>query len=231
MRVDPAYAKVQAIAKTVLSQLAPTLTPLDSEFTIAERACSMLVDCGIVETWYYNCPALVLSGSRSRLSISGRDYVPSCEPVGQQNVITVDLSPVLKGAWGDCARTFVMEGRTFTATPAVAEFNHGLREETLLHQAMRKFVSPCTTFADLWEFASQELKQTGFENLDSHGNFGHSIANRLEDRVYIEAGNHAVLSSVAYFTFEPHIRRLNGQWGFKHEDIYYFDDDSQLRVL
>jgi len=29
------------------------------------------------------------------------------------------------------------------------------------------------------------------------------------------------LSDASYFTFEPHIRRKAGVWGFKHENIYF----------
>jgi hypothetical protein len=88
---------IQGIAKTVLSELGGTIGPADTERTISDRAANLLAGHGITETWYYECPAFVLLGSRSCLSISGRDYRPSDERVGSTNMITVDLSPMREG--------------------------------------------------------------------------------------------------------------------------------------
>lgn len=56
------------------------------------------------------------------------------------------------------------------------------------------------------------------------GNLGHSIVRQKSDRVYIEKGNKITLSDVAYFTFEPHISIPNSKYGYKRENIYYFDN-------
>ena len=73
---------------------------------------------GVFATWYYDCPALVLLGSRSCVSISGRHYVPSDERVGEFNLVTVDLSPLLDGVPGDFARSLCVENGEVTDTPA-----------------------------------------------------------------------------------------------------------------
>lgn len=104
------YREVQAIAKAVLAELGATICAQDTERTITDRAIQFLAKRGITETWYHNCPAFVLLGSRSCLSISGRDYVASDEPVGNVNLVTVDLSPSRDGVWGDCARSFYILG-------------------------------------------------------------------------------------------------------------------------
>jgi Xaa-Pro aminopeptidase len=225
------HSTVQQAAKRVLNVLGPTLTSCDSEATIAARAVDLLSAEGIADTWYYDCPAFVLLGSRSCLSISGRDYVPSLEQVGDFNLITVDLSPLLNGAWGDCARTFVIEGGAFVPTPALREFSEGLAAEAALHAAMLAFVEPTTTFVELSAFGNSELRRLGFENLDLHGNLGHSIESQRESRIYIESGNRRPLGSVPFFTFEPHIRKVSGTWGFKHEEIYCFDSQHRPHAL
>ena len=56
------------------------------------------------------------------------------------------------------------------------------------------------------------------------GNLGHSIVRQKSDRVYIEKGNKTTLGDVAYFTFEPHISIPNSKYGYKRENIYYFDN-------
>jgi len=226
-----AHCEIQAIAKAVLSDLAPSINADDTERTVAERAVSLLADRGITETWYYNCPAFVLLGSRSCLSISGRGYVPTDEPAGSFNLITIDLSPLRNGVWGDCARSFPIENGRCTFVPQSSEFARGIEVETFLHQAMQAFVTPATTFEELFAFGNAEIKRLGFENLDYLGNLGHSIASTREDRRYIEPNNTMPLGSVPFFTFEPHVRQTNGAWGFKHENIYYFDSEQRLLAL
>ncbi len=62
------------------------------------------------------------------------------------------------------------------------------------------------------------------------GNLGHSIATDKADRIYIEKGNGAPLGSVKYFTFEPHIAVKNSKYGFKKENIYYFENDRLVEL-
>ena len=226
-----AYSEVQAIAKAVLSDLAPSFSAADTERTIAERATSLLADRGITETWYYNCPAFVLLGSRSCLSISGRSYIPTDEPVGSFNLITVDLSPLRDGVWGDCARSFPIENGRCTFAPQSSVLAGGIEVEACLHQAMLAFITPATTFEELFAFGNAEIKRLGFANLDFLANLGHSIASRREDRRYIEPNNTMPLGSVPFFTFEPHVRQIDGYWGFKHENIYYFNSEQRPLAL
>ena len=222
---------VQSIAKDVLEALGPTIHALDTENSIAQRAVQMLGDSGVKETWYYNCLAFVLLGSRSRRSESGRTYQSAFELVGSNNLVTVDLSPLMGGLWGDCARSFCIEQGKHTCNPAGTDFIDGLAAEQTLHQAMRSFVKPATTFCDLYKYANQQIRSLGFENLDFANNLGHSIVLNRDDRIYIEVSNQKSLGSVNFFTFEPHITKIGSPWGFKHEQIYFFNSDGLLEVL
>jgi len=96
---------------------------------------------------------------------------------------------------------------------------------------MRLFVTRETTFHDLAVWADRQIEAMGFINLDFRQNVGHSIAGRLEDRLYVKEGNHQALGDVGFFTFEPHVRAAGGPWGFKHEDIFYFDTRGRLEEL
>ena len=223
--------QVQAVAKDVLRVLRQSISPVDTEASIAQRAVELLADRGVHETWYYDCPAFVLLGSRSCASLSGRDYQPANEPVGESNMITVDLSPSLGGAWGDCARSFFVESGSPVSEPSRSEFQAGLKLQFELHSAMQEFVSLETTFEELHRFSNEHITATGFETLDFMGNLGHSIGTKLGDRIYIEKGNLARLSDAGLFTFEPHIRKIDGRWGFKHENIYYFNENGNARDL
>jgi Xaa-Pro aminopeptidase len=227
----PLNQPVQAAAKDVLQRLIEHITPDSTETSIATAAAAMLADCGYPDTWYYNCPAFVLLGSRSKVSLSGRVYEPSREPVGLQNLVTVDLSPRSGDVWGDCARSFYVEEGVARLAPSAPEFVSGYDAQRRLHQKMRMFVRPGTSFHDLYEFANEQIREEGFENLDFLGNVGHSICQHRDDRLYIEAGNRRRLSEAACFTFEPHIGQPGGRWGFKHENIYYFDDSGVVMEL
>jgi Xaa-Pro aminopeptidase len=222
---------VQTAAKSVLVTLGASISSGDTERSIASRAVALLQGAGLSDTWYYDCPALVLLGSRSCLSASGRDYVASDEPVGHVNLVTVDLSPVRGDSMGDCARTFCVEGGHVVDSPERAEFRKGLGFLRALHEHMRSFATPDTTYSDLFEFASALIREAGFVNLDARGNLGHSLTRALGERRFVEAGSTFRLGDAPAFTFEPHVRELAGAWGFKHEDVYYFGDRGQVEVL
>lgn len=225
------HRAVQAVAKAVLAELGPTIVSTDTERSIAARATAMMLKHGITDTWYYNCPALVLLGDRSCLSVSGRAYEPAETQVGTTNLVTVDLSPLRSGIWGDCARSFVVEDGAWAPKPSAHHFQQGLQVEQALHQAMQAFVTPSTSFEQLFCFANAEIQRHGFENLDFQGNVGHSIEASREARRYIEKGNAQRLGDVGLFTFEPHIRKLGASWGFKHENIYYFTGEGRATEL
>ncbi|WP_248769690.1 M24 family metallopeptidase [Pseudomonas sp. MWU12-2345] len=222
----PLNLPVQAAAKSVLAQLVNHITPNSTEASIVRIAADMLTQLGYPDTWYYDCPAFVLLGSRSLASVSGRDYQPSEEAVGLRNLVTVDLSPRSGTVWGDCARSFYVEDGICRTMPLGDDFTRGYVAEQSLHDIMLRFVHPETTFNDLYELANESIIDAGFENLDFLGNVGHSICERRDQRLYIESGNNRRLGEVTCFTFEPHIRLRAGKWGYKHENIYYFDDDG-----
>lgn len=222
---------VQRAAKQVLAEISDCISVRSTERSIASFATERLQELGYSEAWYYSCPALVLLGSRSCLSVSGREYQPSTETVGNTNLVTVDLSPCREWCWGDCARSFVVESGRVVRAPGGTEFQRGLAFVEELHHRVRDFVTPQTTFGGLFDFANQQIASEGFENLDFHGNVGHSIATALADREFIETGNCRPLATVQYFTFEPHIRETDGPWGFKHENIYYFNREGRLEEL
>ena len=73
---------------------------------------------------------------------------------------------------------------------------------------------------------NEYICEEGYINLDFMGNLGHSIVRKKEDRIYIEKGNSARLGDVHFFTFEPHISVIGSKYGYKRENIYYFDKDG-----
>jgi len=225
------HREVQNAAKAVLTSLAATISEADTEESIAEFCIHALRDLGFPDTWYYACPAFVLSGARSCLSISGREYVPGREIIGQFNLVTVDLSPTRNGHWGDCARSFYIENGCNQTDPTSPELRDGKNFIASLHEEMKRTVYPEMSFHELFEWTNHRIKVAGFENLDFLGNVGRSIATRREDRQYVAANNGRRLSDVPFFTFEPNVCMVAGRWGFKHENIFSFDEAGQLTEL
>lgn len=225
------YSRIQYIARQVLRDLSTVISADSTEQSIATRAKELLVKYGVTETWYHDVPAFVLLGSRSCLSISGRDYIPATEPVGSLNLVTVDLSPCIDNIWGDYARSFMVENGRVVSNPKYDEFNEGVKMERHLHKEMQRYVTSQTTFSDLFEFGNRLITEHGWENLDFLQNLGHSIETKPEYRRFIDRDCLEQLGAVNYFTFEPHIRKRGTHWGFKHENIYYFDERGKVNEL
>ena len=74
------------------------------------------------------------------------------------------------------------------------------------------------------------ILKAGFVNLDFMGNLGHSIVKNKNDRVYTEKGNTQRISEVKYFTFEPHISVPGSKYGYKKENIYYFQNGKPVEL-
>ena len=107
-----------------------------------------------------------------------------------------------------------------------SEWKNGMLMERYLHQEMCKYATPETTFEELHEYINGIIEEKGYVNLDFKGNLGHSIVKEKSDRIYIEKGNQRALGDVSYFTFEPHISGSDSRYGYKMENIYYFENGA-----
>ena len=225
-------AFVQQLAKQTIAYAKRIVRP-GMALTELRRLCeARMLALGADGFWYHGIGAFVFAGDETAVSVSGRQYRTSDRRIGADDIITIDLSPEKDGLWGDYARTIVLEGGAVVEKDTVSnpEWRAGLLAEARLHAALLECARPETTFEALHARMNARIAAEGFVNLDFHGNLGHSIVRRPEDRVYIERGNTARLDSVRLFTFEPHISRPGSKYGFKKEDIYYFEDGG-LKAL
>lgn len=184
-----------------------------------------MLENGADSFWYWNVGAFVFAGDETTVSVSGREYQTSKRIIGNDDIITVDLSPQNNNIWGDYARTIVIEnGKVIDDVRDIHnnEWKQGLQMEQYLHQSLIEKATADMTFEELYYYINDLIFKHGFLNLDFAGNLGHSIVQNKDDRIYIEKGNKAKLSEVKMFTFEPHISTPNSKYGYKKEDIYYF---------
>lgn len=183
--------------------------------------------------WYWNVGAFVFSGDETTISISGKKYQTSEKIINKNDIIIVDLSPQSNNNWGDYARTIVIEnGIVIENVENIhnLEWKQGLQMEQYLHQIIIENITTDMTFEELYFYINDVISKYGFINLDFAGNLGHSIVENKDDRVYIEKGNKLKLSEVKMFTFEPHISRPNSKYGYKREDIYYFEKGKLIKL-
>ncbi|MCM3782039.1 aminopeptidase P family protein [Neobacillus mesonae] len=238
MRDLSKYHYIQSIAKSTITELENEIKEGISEREIVRRAENIMRSKGVERFWYYGIGAFVHVGKRTVISESGKDYKPSDNLVRRDDIVTVDLSPELNNFWGDFARTFiVIDGKVSNETvlennktyPAL-EFLEGMRTEKQLHIIFKEVIKPNMTFEEVFLHMNKVIEGADYLNLDFSGNLGHTIEFDKNKRKYFELGNKVKLSDVSYFTFEPHIKHKNGEYGFKKEDIYYFRN-GKLNVL
>lgn len=223
------YREVQQMAKDTITYIETVLRPGMSLLEVRKLCEQKLLSLGADSFWYWDVGAFVFSGEETTLSVSGREYITSDRAIQENDIITIDLSPQKDSIWGDYARTIILENGTVagcSGSVANPEWKNGIQMEAYLHQELLRFVTPDTTFERLYDYMNGLIAQKDYVNLDFLGNLGHSIVRNKDDRVYIEKGNTAKLSSVDYFTFEPHISKKDGKFGYKMENIYYFHNDS-----
>ena len=186
-----------------------------------------MLELGADSFWYWDVGAFVFSGDETTVSVSGKEYSTSDRTIGSDDIVTIDLSPQIGDTWGDHARTVIIENGCVVKSVSEignSEWREGLMMEKKLHDKMTEIVSPDMTFEDLYYQMNEFIKDEGYINLDFMGNLGHSIVRRKDDRIYIEKGNRSKLGDVDYFTFEPHISVAGSKFGYKREDIYYFEN-------
>ncbi len=225
----PEYCDVQKIAKETIEYVKTEIRPgmtLPEVRRLCEEKMTML---GADSFWYWDVGAFVFAGDETTVSVSGKEYITSERTIESDDIITIDLSPQIGDTWGDYARTIIIEnGCVVKAADKIKcdEWRGGLLMEKKLHEKMKEIVSPQMTFEDLYFRMNGYIKAEGYINLDFMGNMGHSIVRRKDDRIYIEKGNNTKLGEVSYFTFEPHISVSGSKYGYKRENIYYFDNDK-----
>ena len=166
-----------------------------------------MLELGADSFWYWDIGAFVFAGDETTISVSGKQYITSNRTIAENDIITIDLSPQNGNIWGDYARTIIIE-----------------------NGELLKFVNFNTTFEELYFHINELITKSGYVNLDFMGNLGHSIVKEKSDRVYTEKRNVQRLSNVTYFTFEPHISIHGSKYGFKKENIYYFQNGKLIEL-
>lgn len=220
------YPQVQNIAKDTMAYARQSIRPGMRLLDVRRMCEAKMRALGAESFWYWNIGVLVFAGDETAKSVSGRKYKTSDRIIRPNDIITIDLSPQVGKIWGDYARTVIVQNGEVVEMGSMKnpEWKRGLQMEDFLHEALCAFAAPQTTFEEVYFRMNRLIEEKGFVNLDFKGNLGHSIVRRKRDRIYIEKGNASRLGDAAYFTFEPHIGMKGSPYGYKKENVYYFDN-------
>lgn len=226
--------KAQSIAYQCLEHMNTFLKPGLSYEDIHKECESFMRAKGADGFWTHDDPALILFGDLSAYS-AHESPVPLFKDrfIKENDFITIDVAPKIQQSWGDLARSYIMEnGKIIEAELSHnQEIKEGLKLEIELHQLFLNTVNEDCTFEQLFEVIDARLKEKGCHNCDYHDNFGHSIENNPKDRITIAKGVPIRISEYNKpLTFEPHIRKNNGNYGIKYENMYVFYQ-GKMRLL
>lgn len=224
---------MQNLSRETMKHLFENITVGMSLLDIRNICEKFMLENGADSFWYWNIGAFTFSGDETTISVSGEEYKTSERIVCSDDIITVDLSPQNNNIWGDFARTIIIErGKVVDDIENINndEWKQGLQMECYLHRILIENATDDMTFEELYYYINDIISKHGFLNLDFLGNLGHSIVENKNDRIYIEKKNKAKLSEVKMFTFEPHISMINSKYGYKKEDIYYFEKGKLIKL-
>ena len=227
------YSRIQLAAKQTIEYIKKIIKPGMNLLEIRKFCEEKLLELGADSFWYWDVGAFVFAGDETTVSVSGKQYVTSDRVIGNNDIITIDLSPQVGNIWGDYARTIIVENGMVVENIGLIEnpeWKSGLQMEEKLHAELLRFATKETTFEKLYYHMNEFIVENGFVNLDFMGNLGHFIVKTKGDRVYIEKGNMTKLGDVKYFTFEPHISFPDSKYGYKKENIYYFDENGLMKL-
>ena len=225
VEAEKIYA-AQTIAKACLKHMESFLRPGLTQQQIHDECERFMLEKGAESFWTHNDPALILFGDLTTYSAhESPASLYENKTIQDNDLITIDVAPTIGTGWGDMARSYVMENGRIVDWKNChdSEIREGMEMEIKLHELFVKSVKDDTTFADIYKITNDCLTSHGYVNLDYHGNFGHSIENRSQDRITFIRENEVIISQYNKpITFEPHICKKNGRYGLKHENMYFY---------
>ncbi len=216
--------EAQKIAKYCLDEIPSCLRSGMTREEIHTICKDLMLSKGSTGWWTHNDPALILYGPY--LTYSAHEDPAELFNgllVSDNDVITIDVAPMKGIGWGDMTRTYAIEDGECLPwdQSSNCELIEGMRFELELHNMLINSVDNNTTFADIHEMTNKLLDEKGYYNCDYHGNFGHSIEIHPDNRVTIIPGVDIKISDYGKpITYEPHICKIGGKIGVKHENMY-----------
>ena len=226
--------KAQDIAKSCLDYMNEYLKPGLTRDDIHEECKNYMLNLGAERFWTHDDPALILFDD---LTTYSAHECPSSlfdlKKIKENDLITIDVSPTIKNGWGDLARSYIMQdGKIISYKDCNnSEIKEAIEFEYKLHELFINSINEDTTFNQLYLIIEDYVSKHNYYNCDYHGNYGHTIENNPKDRVTIAKDVNVNISKYNKpITFEPHICKIDGTYGVKHENMYVFYEGKMHEI-
>lgn len=147
------YSRIQLAAKQTIEYIKNTIKPGMNLLEIRKLCEEKLLELGADSFWYWDVGAFVFAGDETTVSVSGKQYVTSDRVIGNNDIITIDLSPQVANIWGDYARTIIVENGKVVEDIELIEnpkWKSGLQMEEKLHTELLRFATKETSFEELY---------------------------------------------------------------------------------
>ena len=93
------YSRIQMVAKQTIEYIKKIIKPGMNLLEIRKFCEEKLLELGADSFWYWDVGAFVFAGDETTVSVSGKQYVTSNRVIGNNDIITIDLSPQMGNIW------------------------------------------------------------------------------------------------------------------------------------
>ncbi len=97
--------EMQNLNRATIEYISSVIAPGMSLIELRKLCEKYMLSHGADSFWYWDIGAFVFSGSRTAISVSGREYNTDNVLIADDDIITIDLSPQCGNIWRDYART------------------------------------------------------------------------------------------------------------------------------
>ena len=90
------YSRIQLVAKQTIEYIKKIIKPGMNLLEIRKFCEEKLLELGADSFWYWDVGAFVFAGDETCISVSGKQYLTSDRVIGNNDIITIDLSPQME---------------------------------------------------------------------------------------------------------------------------------------
>ena len=134
------YSQIQLATKQTIEYIKNIIKPGMNLLEIRKLCEEKLLELGADSFWYWDVGAFVFAGDETTFSVSGKQYVTSDRVIGNNDIITIDLSPQAGNIWGDYARTIIVEN---------GKVVDDIEEDIIRRLLMNDYVKSCNAYVKI----------------------------------------------------------------------------------
>lgn len=135
------YSQIQLAAKQTIEYIKNIIRPGMNLLEIRKLCEEKLLELGADSFWYWDVGAFVFAGDETTVSESGKQYLTSDKVIGNNDIITIDLSPQAGNIRGDYARTIIVEnGKVAEDIELIENLGHSIAKPKVIEFTLKKVI-------------------------------------------------------------------------------------------